>query len=62
MPFESQAQQGWAHTKEGTEALGGAAKVKEWDASTDFSKLPERKKPGPKPKTIKRLRHTTHPK
>lgn len=34
MPYVSRAQQGWAHTPAGTKALGGAAKVKEWDRTT----------------------------
>lgn len=42
MPFESQAQNRWAHTPAGTQALGGAAKVKEWEKATDYSHLPER--------------------
>ena len=41
MAYKSQAQQGWAHTSEGTKALGGAAKVKEWDtASKGHKNLP----------------------
>lgn len=63
MPFQSKAQAAWAHTKEGTEALGGEAKVKEWDAATDFKKLPKRKKKAPvtpsTPKPAQRFRHTT---
>lgn len=43
MPYTSKAQQRWAHTSEGTQALGGAAKVKEWDAATNFKNLPARK-------------------
>lgn len=43
MPFQSKAQQRWAHTKKGTEALGGPSAVSEWDAATNFSSLPERK-------------------
>jgi hypothetical protein len=52
MPFESKAQNAWAHTPAGTKALGGKAKVKEWEHSTDYSHLPykvahdERKKNG----------------
>ena len=34
MPYVSKAQQGWAHTPAGTEALGGSAKVHEWDEAT----------------------------
>ena len=46
MPFESKAQNAWAHTPEGTEALGGAAKVKEWEGATDYSHLPQKKAEG----------------
>lgn len=44
MPFLSKKQNAWAHTAAGTKALGGTAKVKEWESATDYSKLPERKK------------------
>ena len=40
MPFESKAQNAWAHTPAGTKALGGKAKVKEWERATDYSDLP----------------------
>jgi len=43
MPLQSKAQNRWAHTPEGTKALGGPDKVKEWERATDFSHLPERK-------------------
>lgn len=42
MPYKSRAQQGWAHTSEGMKALGGAAKVAEWDSASKGMKLPER--------------------
>lgn len=42
MPFKSQAQNRWAHTSAGKRALGGSAKLKEWEKSTDFSKLPKK--------------------
>jgi hypothetical protein len=54
MPFESLKQNAWAHTPAGEKALGGPAKVKEWENATDYSKLPEKKK-----KT--RERKTTRP-
>jgi hypothetical protein len=41
MLFRSKAQARWAHSV-GEKALGGAAKVHEWDQSTDFSGLPDR--------------------
>jgi hypothetical protein len=40
MPFESKAQNAWAHTAEGTKALGGKENVKEWSDATDYSKIP----------------------
>lgn len=40
MPYESEAQQGWAHTAEGTKALGGPEKVAEWDRASKGLKLP----------------------
>lgn len=42
MPFKSQAQRKWAYTKEGTKALGGKEKVKEWEQATKNKKLPKR--------------------
>ncbi len=42
MPFQSRAQQRWGHTKAGEEALGGPAKVAEWDAATKGKDIPER--------------------
>lgn len=42
MPYRSKAQQRWAHTAAGTKALGGKAKVAEWDAATNFKGLPQR--------------------
>ena len=41
MPYSSDAQRRWAHTEKGTEALGGKAKVAEWDAASKGRKLPE---------------------
>lgn len=38
MPFLSKAQNAWGHTPDGVKALGG--KLDEWEASTDYSKLP----------------------
>ena len=57
MPFRSKAQNAWAHTPAGEKALGGAAKVKEWEHATDYSKLPEHvSKPK---KEEKQYRHVT---
>lgn len=47
MPYESKKQQAWAHTPSGMKALGGAAKVHEWDEATKrkpggFAALPKR--------------------
>lgn len=49
MPYVSTAQQRWAHTPAGTRALGGAAKVHEWDEATKnegggFAALPKHTK------------------
>ena len=41
MPFKSDAQRRWAHTKKGKEALGGEAKVQEWDQASKGMDLPE---------------------
>ena len=41
MPFKSKAQQRFLHAH--PEKVGGEAKLKEWDDSTDFSTLPNRK-------------------
>lgn len=48
MPYKSQAQRKWAHTKEGTKALGGKKAVKEWDKATRNKKLPKYAKKGDK--------------
>lgn len=42
MPYTSDAQRRWAHTKRGTKALGGKAKVAEWDRASKGKSLPER--------------------
>lgn len=67
--YESLAQEKWAHTKEGTEALGGKAAVHEWDEATKGKKLPKRvkkskkeKSPAPAPAPTVRYRHTARPK
>lgn len=55
MPFKSEAQRKWAHTPEGTKALGGAEAVAEWERASQGLKLPERvtapkaSKPGSNP-------------
>lgn len=49
MPFQSQAQNRWAHSAAGTRALGGPSKVKEWEKATDYSGLPEKKGTNMKP-------------
>ena len=41
MPYVSDAQRRWAHTEEGTAALGGPDKVKHWDKVTKGKELPE---------------------
>jgi hypothetical protein len=42
MPYKSDQQRKWAHTKAGKKALG--AKVKEWDKKSKGKKLPKRVK------------------
>lgn len=44
MPYKSDSQRKWAHTPAGTKALGGKAKVAEWDNSSKGKKLPEHAK------------------
>lgn len=44
MPYKSKAQERWAHTPAGIKALGGKAKVTEWDQASKGIKLPERAK------------------
>jgi len=46
MPFLSKKQNAWGHSPEGVKALGGPAKMKEWETATDYKSLPEKKKPG----------------
>lgn len=41
MPYVSEAQRKWAHTKEGIKALGGKKNVAEWDKATGDRKLPK---------------------
>ena len=42
MPFVSRQQQKWAHTKTGEKALGGPAKMQEWDQASKGLKLPDK--------------------
>ena len=42
MPYKSLQQEKWAHTPAGEKALGGPAKVAEWDAATKGKRLPKR--------------------
>jgi len=41
MPYVSEQQRKWAHTKAGTKALGGKKAVAEWDKATGNKKLPK---------------------
>ncbi len=43
--FKSIKQQQWAYTKAGMKALGGPAKVAEWQRATGKLKLPKVAKP-----------------
>jgi hypothetical protein len=57
MPFKSAAQRAWGHTPVGVKALGGEAKVAEWDAATP-AKLPRKLSELVKlPKTGKSIGH-----
>jgi hypothetical protein len=42
MPYKSRQQEKWAHTPSGEKALGGPAKVAEWDSASKGKKLPKR--------------------
>lgn len=42
-PYASDKQRKWAHTAAGIKALGGKAKVDEWDRASKGKRLPERK-------------------
>ena len=42
MPFVSNQQRKWGHTKEGEKALGGPSKVKEWDQASKGLNLPDK--------------------
>ena len=42
MPYRSKAQERWAHTEAGEKALGGPAKVAEWDRASKGKRLPPR--------------------
>ncbi len=42
MPYKSLQQEKWAHTTDGMKALGGAAKVSEWDKSSKGKNLPKK--------------------
>jgi hypothetical protein len=43
MPYVSKKQEAWAHTKTGMKALGGQAKVSEWDKASKGMMLPNAK-------------------
>lgn len=43
MPYSSDKQRRWAHTKAGTKSLGGKEKVAEWDKETKKKGLRKRK-------------------
>lgn len=51
MPYKSNSQRRWAHTRSGLKALGGKAKVAEWDAASKGKRLPEKVKPKKKKKS-----------
>lgn len=41
MPYVSESQKRWAHTPQGTKALGGKKAVAEWDKATGNRPLPK---------------------
>lgn len=41
MPWKSKAQERWGNSEAGEEALGGEAKVAEWNKATKGKKLPK---------------------
>ena len=43
MPFLSKKQAAWGNSPAGQKALGGKAKVAEWNGATDFAHLPTSK-------------------
>ena len=42
MPWLSKKQAAWGHSPAGEKALGGPAKIAEWDSATTAGSLPER--------------------
>lgn len=44
MPYKSEQQRKWAHTEKGMSALGGPAKVAEWDKESKGKSLPKKVK------------------
>jgi hypothetical protein len=54
MPWKSQAQAAWSHSPAGEKALGGKAKVAEWDRSAQGMRLPKRRKPAARIKRSKK--------
>lgn len=41
MPWKSEKQRAWGHSKEGIKALGGKKNVSEWDKATGDRELPK---------------------
>ena len=41
MPWKSEQQRKWGHTKEGIKALGGIKAVQEWNNATKGKRLPK---------------------
>lgn len=46
MPWKSEKQRAWGHSKSGIKALGGKKAVAEWDKATKGKKLPKTVKKG----------------
>jgi len=55
MPYTSRLQMRWAHTARGLKALGGRAKVAEWDSVTRGMTLPERARKRRRTRLYRRL-------
>jgi len=51
MPWKSDQQRKWGHTAAGLKALGGSAKVAEWDRESKGKSMPKKVKIRVKKKT-----------
>lgn len=64
MPWKSDAQRKWSNSDAGRKALGGQAKVDEWNQATEGKSIPEKVMPTKKypnlPKHIHRVTEKPH--